>query len=150
LQAEIHQLHKDLQDAQNTSHSERERADVLERDLHQAKAQIESEVEARHILERRNLELSEDLKNLKERQSRVLALSEQTCAVEVMGQELSQVRLQAEEMKALEARNTSKVAQFVDEQATTTLRKLEEATFRSPWGTTLDIKGNHIISMADI
>jgi len=127
LQAEIHQLHKDLQNAQNTSHSERERADVLERDLYQARAQIESEVEARRILERRNLELSENLE--KERQSRVLALSEQTCAVEVMRQELSQVRLQAEEMKALEARNTSKVAQSVDEQATT-LRKLGEARAR--------------------
>jgi len=130
LQAEIHQLYKDLQDAHNTSHSERERADVLERDLYQARAQIESEVEARRILERRNLELSENLE--KERQSRVLALSdatEQTRAVEVTRQGLSQVRLQAEEMKALETRNTSKVVQFVDEQATT-LRKLEEGRAR--------------------
>ncbi|OJA17862.1 hypothetical protein AZE42_05905, partial [Rhizopogon vesiculosus] len=130
FQAEIHRLHSDLQGVELTSHSERERADVLERELHQAKAQIESEVAARRILERRNSELSEDLE--KERQARVLALAdatEQTRAVEVMRQELAQVRSQAEEMKALEARNAAKVAQLVEEQATT-LRKLEEARAR--------------------
>jgi autophagy-related protein 11 len=130
LQAEIHQLHSDLQSVELTSHSERERADVLERELHQAKAHIESEVAARRILERRNSELSQDLE--KERQSRVLALSdatEQARAVEMMRQELSQVRSQAEEMKALETRNASKVAQLVEEQATT-LRNLEDARAR--------------------
>ena len=130
LQAEIHRLHSDLQGVELTSHSERERADVLERELHQCKAQIESEVAVRRILERRNLELSEDLE--KERQARVLALTdatEQTRAVELMRQELAQVHSQAEEMKSLEARNASKVAQLVEEQATT-LRKLEEARAR--------------------
>jgi autophagy-related protein 11 len=130
FQAEIHRLHSDLQTTELTSHSEQERADVLERELHQAKAQIESEAAARRILERRNLELAQDLE--KERQNRVLALvdaTEQTRAVEVMRQELSQVRSQAEEMKALEARNASKIAQLVEEQATT-LRNLEAARAR--------------------
>lgn len=130
LQAEIHRLHSDLQTTELTSHSEQERADVLERELHQAKAQIESEVAARRILERRNLELAQDLE--KERQNRVLALvdaTEQTRAVEVMRQELSQVRSQAEEMKALETRNASKISQLVEEQATT-LRNLEAARAR--------------------
>ncbi|KAG1745295.1 putative peripheral membrane protein [Suillus lakei] len=130
FQAEIHRLHSDLQTTELTSHSERERADVLERELHQAKAQIESEVAARRILERRNLELAQDLE--KERRNHVLALAdatEQTRAVEVMRQELSQVRSQSEEVKALEARNASKVAQLVEEQATT-LRNLEAARAR--------------------
>lgn len=130
FQAEIHRLHSDLQTTELTSHSERERADILERELHQAKAQIESEVAARRILERRNSELAQDLE--KERQNRVLALvdaTEQTRAVEVMRQELSQVRSQAEEVKALEARNALKVAQLVEEQATT-LRNLEAARVR--------------------
>lgn len=130
FQAEIHRLHSDLQTTELTSHSERERVDILERELHQAKAQIESEVAARRILERRNSELAQDLE--KERQNRVLALvdaTEQTRAVEVMRQELSQVRSQAEEVKALEARNALKVAQLVEEQATT-LRNLEAARVR--------------------
>jgi autophagy-related protein 11 len=130
FQAEIHRLHSDLQTTELTSHSERERADILERELHQAKAQIESEVAARRILERRNSELAQDLEQ--ERQNRVLALvdaTEQTRAVEVMRQELSQVRSQAEEVKALEARNALKVAQLVEEQATT-LRNLEAARAR--------------------
>ncbi|KAG2117345.1 putative peripheral membrane protein [Suillus discolor] len=130
FQAEIHRLHNDLQTTELTSHSERERADILERELHQAKAQIESEVTPRRILERRNLELAQDLE--KERQNRVLALvdaTEQTRAVEVMRQELSQVRSQAEEVKALEARNASKIAQLVEEQGTT-LRNLEAARSR--------------------
>ncbi|KAG1902186.1 putative peripheral membrane protein [Suillus fuscotomentosus] len=120
----------DLQTTELTFHSERERADILERELHQAKAQIESEVAARRILERRNLELAQDLE--KERQNRVLALvdaTEQTRAVEVMRQELSQVRSQAEEVKALEARNASKISQLVEEQGTT-LRNLEAARSR--------------------
>ncbi|KAG2139502.1 putative peripheral membrane protein [Suillus cothurnatus] len=119
FQAEIHRLHSDLQTTELTSHSEQERADILEPKLH-----------ARRILERRNLELAQDLE--KERQNRVLALvdaTEQTRAVEVMRQELSQVRSQAEEMKALEARNASKIAQLVEEQATT-LRNLEAARAR--------------------
>ncbi|KAG2363479.1 putative peripheral membrane protein [Suillus spraguei] len=130
FQAEIHRLHSDLQTTELTSHSERERADVLERELHQAKAHIESEVAARRILERRNSELTQDLE--KERQNRVLALveaTEQTRAVEVMRQELLQVRSQAEEVKALEARNALKIAQLVEEQATT-LRNLEAARAR--------------------
>ncbi|KAG1736138.1 putative peripheral membrane protein [Suillus paluster] len=130
LQAEIHRVHSDLQATELTSHSERERADVLERELHQAKAQIESEAAARRILERRNLELAEDLE--KERRERVLALAdatEQTRMVEVMRQDLSQVRSQADEVKALEARNALKVAQLVEEQATT-LRNLEAARAR--------------------
>ncbi|KAG2142447.1 putative peripheral membrane protein [Suillus clintonianus] len=130
FQAEIHRLHSDLQTTEVTSHSERERADIMERELHQAKAQIESEAAARRILERRNLELAQDLE--KERQNRVLALAdatEQTRAVEVLRQELSQVHSQAEEVKALEARNASKVAQLVEEQATT-LRNLEAARAR--------------------
>ncbi|KAF8452166.1 hypothetical protein L210DRAFT_984032 [Boletus edulis BED1] len=38
-----------------------ERADSLERELHQAKAQIKSEVSAWWILEQQNLELAQDV-----------------------------------------------------------------------------------------
>ncbi|KAG1796751.1 uncharacterized protein HD556DRAFT_1467212 [Suillus plorans] len=120
----------DLQTTELTSHSERERADILEYELHQAKVQIESKVAARRILERCNLELAQDFK--KERQNRVLALvdaTEQTCAVEVMRQESSQVHSRAEEVKALEARNASKISQLVEEQGTT-LQNLEATRSR--------------------
>lgn len=130
FQAELHQLTQGVQNAENAVQSERERADTLERELRQAMAQIESEASARRILERRNEELTQDVE--KQRGERVRALgdaTEQARMADVLRQELAQVRAQAEEVKALEAKNAAKVHQLLEEQ-TMTLCNLEEARSR--------------------
>ncbi|KAG9313565.1 hypothetical protein JVU11DRAFT_5892 [Chiua virens] len=117
FQGEIHRLTKDIQNAELTAQSERERADALERELHQARAQIESEVSVRCILERRNTELAQDVEG--QRQERANALgdaTEQASVADALRQELAQVRAQAEEAKALEAKNAAKVNQLLEEQ----------------------------------
>ncbi|KAH7912199.1 putative peripheral membrane protein [Hygrophoropsis aurantiaca] len=130
LQAEIHRLNNDLQSAELSINAERERADSLERDLHQARAQAESEVAARRILERRNTDLSLDVENERQERARALAdATEQTKIADLLRQELAQVRSQAEEVKAWEEQNAAKVALLLEEQATT-LRNLEEARLR--------------------
>lgn len=130
LQAEIHRLKQDAQSAELTAQSERERADALERELHQAKAQIESEVSVRRILERRNSELAQDVEGQRRERSKALGdATEQARVADALRQELAQVRAQAEEVKALEAKNATKVNQLLEEQ-TTTLRNLEEARSR--------------------
>lgn len=130
FQAETHRLHKDVDKAELVAQSERERADALERELHQAKAQIESEVSVRRILERRNAELAQDMEG--QRRERAKALGDATSQARVadaLRQELAQVRVEAEEVNALEARNTAKVNQLLEEQLVT-LRDLEEARLR--------------------
>ncbi|KAH0835892.1 hypothetical protein J3R83DRAFT_9785 [Lanmaoa asiatica] len=118
-QAEIHRLHKDVEKAVLAVQSERERADALERELHQAKAQIESEVSVRRILERRNAELAQDVEG--QRRERAKALGDAT-------EQARCVRKQRK-VKTLEAKNAAKVNQLLEEQ-TATLRNLEEARSR--------------------
>ncbi|KAG6335512.1 hypothetical protein ID866_3584 [Astraeus odoratus] len=130
FQAELRKLKGDLKDGEVTLNSEHERVDTLERELHQARAQIESEAVARRILERRNAELVQDLDSQRHERSRALADAiEQAKAADLLRQELTQVRAQAEEVEALEAKNASRVSQLLEEQ-TTTLRNLEEARSR--------------------
>ena len=130
LQAEMHQLKQDVQNAELGAQSERERADALERELHQAKAQIESEVSVRRILERRNSELAQDVEGQRRERANALGdATEQARVADSLRQELAQVRAQAEEVKALEAKNAAKVNQLLEEE-TVTLRNLEEARSR--------------------
>lgn len=130
LQAEIRQLKQDVQNAELAAQSECERADALERELHQAKAQIESEVSVRRILERRNSELAQDVEGQRRERAKALGdATDQTRVADLLRQELAQVRAQAEEVKALEAKNAAKVNQLLEEQ-TMTLRNLEEARLR--------------------
>lgn len=130
FQADTNRLTKSVENADRATQSERERADALERELHQAKAQIESEVSVRRILERRNEELAQDVEA--QRRERVKALTdatEQARVADALRQELAHVRSQAEEVTALEAKNAVKVNQLLEEQ-TVTLRNLEEARSR--------------------
>lgn len=130
FQAELSKLSDGLQRAETTLRSERERMDALERELHQARAQIESEATARKVLERRNAELVQDVESQRYERSRALADAiEQAKAADMLRQELAQVRAQAEEVKALETKNAAKVAQLLEEQ-TTTLQNLEAARSR--------------------
>ncbi|KIK99177.1 hypothetical protein PAXRUDRAFT_569510 [Paxillus rubicundulus Ve08.2h10] len=131
FQAELHRLNDDLQSAQLLVNSEREKTNALERELYQAKAQIESEMAARRILERRNGELTQDLGTQRRERAKAMAdATEQGRMADTLRQELAQVHAQAEEVKVLEARNATKLTQLLEEQ-TVTLRNLEEARSRA-------------------
>lgn len=98
--------------------------------MHQARAQIESEVTVRRILEKRNAELVQDVENQRHDRSKALADAiEQAKVADILRQELAQVHSQAGEVKTLEAKNAAKVAELLEEQ-TRTLRNLEEARSR--------------------
>ena len=126
LKAEIAQLKEQLR----TPSSEHEQMERLERDLYQARAQLEAETTARRILEDRHKDLLSDVD--RQRQELGDALSEatnQTKAAEVLRQQLAQAREEAEEVRALEARNAAKIAKLLEDQDET-LRNLEQARAR--------------------
>ncbi|CAL1699479.1 unnamed protein product [Somion occarium] len=103
---------------------------ALERDLHSYKAHLESETTSRRILEQRNAELSSGADNQRSSLATALAeATERTKAAEVLRQELAQVRSEFEEVKSLESRNATKVANLLEEQANA-LRRLDEARSR--------------------
>ncbi|EGO03760.1 putative peripheral membrane protein [Serpula lacrymans var. lacrymans S7.3] len=130
LQAEIRRLNAVIQEKETSTDTEQERADSLERELRQARAQCESENSARRILEKHNAELSLDVENQRQEVARATVnAAEQTRLAELSRQELAQVRAEGEEVKALEAKNAAKMAQLLDDQATT-LRNLEDARAR--------------------
>ncbi|KAJ7785215.1 putative peripheral membrane protein [Mycena maculata] len=127
LQAQIHRLQGELREADATIASGRERA---ERELEQARAQGESERSARGIVEERCAQLSEDLESQRRELAGALAdATEQSRIADALRTELAQVRADFEDVKALEARNSDKVAALLEEQATN-LRILEEARAR--------------------
>jgi autophagy-related protein 11 len=126
LKSEIAHLKEQLR----TPSSDHEQVERLEQELRQARAQIETEVTSRRILEDRHKDL---LSNV-ERQQQELgdALSEatnQTKAVEILRQQLAQAREEAEEIRALEARNAAKITKILEDQDET-LRSLEQARSR--------------------
>ncbi|PFH49900.1 hypothetical protein AMATHDRAFT_62171 [Amanita thiersii Skay4041] len=130
LQIENQKLRADLNALEITSSEERDRADRQERELRQARAQIEGESTARRIVEERNADLSQSLENQRIELARALAdATEQTRAVEVLKQELARARAEAEEIKALEKRNEEKMQTLLREQAKH-LRELEETRSR--------------------
>ncbi|KAL4066994.1 hypothetical protein V8B97DRAFT_1874301 [Scleroderma yunnanense] len=123
FQADLRKLNSELKSSEDTLHSERERADLLERELREARMQIENEITARRVLE-------QDVENQRHDRSRALADAiEQAKAADMLRQELAQMRSQTEEVKALEAKNAAKISQLLEEQ-TKTLRNLEEARSR--------------------
>ncbi|TFK84892.1 hypothetical protein K466DRAFT_588523 [Polyporus arcularius HHB13444] len=123
LEAEIVQLRDSLQMSETARGQ-------LERDLHAARAQLESEAMSRRILEERNAEMSQEADAKRETLAIALAeATEQTRSAEVLRQQLTQVQSEYEAMKSLEARNAKKVSTLLEEQAKT-LRRLEEARAR--------------------
>ncbi|KAK7041445.1 oligomeric, coiled-coil, peripheral membrane protein [Paramarasmius palmivorus] len=130
LRGEIHRLKSDVQSFDQDATAERERANRLERELHQVRGQLESETTARRIKEERVVELLRDVDH--QREELVLALkdvTEQTRVSEALRQELAQIRAEFEDVKALEARNAEKVASLLEDQAKN-LKNLEEARSR--------------------
>lgn len=130
LQAEIQRLKSSTLNTNELVAREQERANDVERDLHHARAQIESETTARRILEERHAELSLDFGSQQKALSAALHdATEQTKAAEVLRQELVTVRAQFDEVKDLESRNARTAARLLEDQART-LRNLEEARAR--------------------
>ncbi|KZT07122.1 putative peripheral membrane protein [Laetiporus sulphureus 93-53] len=130
FQTEREALQSEIAQLKGTLLSETAARGQLERDLHSARAQLESEATSRRILEERNTELSSDAGGHRSSLARALAeATEQTRAAEVLRQELAQVRAEFKLVKALEKRNAGKVEALLEEQAST-LARLEEARRR--------------------
>ncbi|KAJ7635147.1 putative peripheral membrane protein [Roridomyces roridus] len=130
MQAQIHRLQGGLREAEATAVTERENAQVLERELEQARAHLESERSVRRIVEERNAHMGQDVTSQREDLAVALAdATEQSRVAEGLRAELGQVRADFDEVKKLEERNASKVAALLEEQAEN-LRKLEEARAR--------------------
>ncbi|KAI9458624.1 putative peripheral membrane protein [Lactarius psammicola] len=115
LKAEIDHLKEQLRSA-STDHEQTER---FERELRQARAQIDSEVTARRIMEDRHQDLLSNVERQRQELSEALAeATSQTKAAE-----------EAEEIRALETRNAAKIAKLLEDQDET-LRNLEQARAR--------------------
>ena len=123
LEQELAQLRSQLAESESARNG-------LEREVHTLKAKLESESNSRRIQEQQAGELSVEAS--KHRNDLATALAEATTqakAAEVLRQELTQARAEFEEVKALESRNSAKVANLLEEQAHA-LRRLDEARSR--------------------
>ncbi|KAG6837101.1 hypothetical protein H0H93_014705 [Arthromyces matolae] len=130
LQLDVQKLKAQLQEVTSTSSTEHELLGRLERDVHQARAQLDVEVNSRRIVEQRNNELQADVEKLRGELAQALAdATEQSRIAESVRQELTQVRSDFDDVKALETRNTEKVNTLLEDQAAH-LQKLEEARSR--------------------
>jgi autophagy-related protein 11 len=110
--------------------AEQQRSAKVERELQQARAQLENESIARRILEDRNGELSADISLQRKEIARALSdATEQAKEAEMLRQELARVREEFEEVKHLEQRNADKVAHLLEDQSNN-LKNLEEARAR--------------------
>jgi autophagy-related protein 11 len=109
---------------------EQERSDRLERELHQVRAQVDSELTARRVVEDRNVGLSADVEHQRAALAQALADATDCSKVaEELRRELAQVKAEFEDVKALESRNAEKVNNLLEEQAIN-LRNLEDSRSR--------------------
>lgn len=130
LQTQIHRLQTSAREAELNATTERERAERLERELQQVRAQMEGELGTRRIMEERNAQLGGELDVQRRELAGAMAdAAEQGRVAEGLRQELEQVRTDFEDVKALEARNAEKIARLLEDQADH-LRILEEARSR--------------------
>ncbi|KAH9171318.1 putative peripheral membrane protein [Lactarius sanguifluus] len=126
LKAEIDHLKEQLRSAS----SEHDQTEQFERELRQARAQIDSEVTARRIIDDRHQDLLSNVERQRQELSDALAeATSQTKVAEVLRQQLAQAREEAEEIRALEARNAAKIAKLLEDQDET-LRNLGQARAR--------------------
>lgn len=130
FQVEIATLKGNLQGVNSAVADEQERSGRLERELHQVRAQLESEMTARRIVEERNAELSADADRQRTALAQALAdATDQSRTAEQLRQELAQVKSEFEDVKALETRHAEKVNHLLHEQAIN-LTKLEDSRTR--------------------
>jgi autophagy-related protein 11 len=110
--------------------AERERSARLERELAEAKSQLETALSARRIVEERTMELSTEAAGRQHTLAEALAeATRRTREAEELRQELAQMRADFQDIKALEERSSQRITALVAEQAET-LRHLEEARVR--------------------
>lgn len=130
MQSEIARLKTQLSEVDNTSSGEQERADRLERELHHARGQVESEAAGRRIIDERHQQLLSEMASQKQELSKALAeATNQTKAAEVLRQQLAQAKAEFIEVKALEARNEERTTALLNDQAQN-LKRLEDARSR--------------------
>ncbi|KAF5390754.1 hypothetical protein D9757_004449 [Collybiopsis confluens] len=130
FRGQIHRLHADITEYSTESASERDRADRLERELHQVKAQLESESMARGILEKRLQDRTVDVDHQRGELERALAdATEQARISEMLRSELAQVRTEFADVKELEERNANRMKALLDDQEAN-LRRLDESRAR--------------------
>ncbi|KAK7048417.1 ATG11 domain-containing protein [Favolaschia claudopus] len=130
LQTEIYRLQAGIREADAGAVAEREKVERLHFELEEARSQLESELSGRRILEERNARLAGELDSRRVELAGALSdVSEQTRVADGLRQDLAQVQTDFEEVKELEARNSEKVANLLEEQAGQ-LRVLEEARSR--------------------
>lgn len=130
LQGEVHRLKSELGSTNESLQTERDRADRLERELHQVNAQLETGATARRLMQDRLSECLSDAEHRRKSLEDALAEgTEQSKVADHLRQELTQVQSEFTEVKALEARNSENLAALLNEQMVN-LRKLEEARGR--------------------
>ncbi|KAI0319256.1 putative peripheral membrane protein [Amylostereum chailletii] len=126
MEQEIAELRRQL----HSSAGEREHVGKLDRDLHQARAQLEGETTARRIMEDRHRDLLDNVDRQRLELTQALAeATNQTKTAEILRQQLTQARAEFEEVKALESRSSARLANLLEIQETTQ-RKFEEARSR--------------------
>ncbi|KAF8467125.1 autophagy-related protein 11-domain-containing protein [Russula ochroleuca] len=110
--------------------SSREHVERLERELRQARAQIETEATTPRIREDRHRDILSNVERQRQELSdALLEATNRTKAAEVLRQQLSRAREEAEEIRALEARNAARIMKLLEDQDET-LRSLEQARAR--------------------
>ncbi|KAJ4473012.1 putative peripheral membrane protein [Lentinula aciculospora] len=130
LKGEINRLQANVRDSGVETASERDRADRLERELHQVRAQLESESTSRRILDDRLQDHTADSDQQRAELQKALADATDHARVsEVLRSELAQVRAEFADVKSLEERNSNKMKALLDEQEAN-LRRLEESQAR--------------------
>jgi autophagy-related protein 11 len=118
LQTQIHHLQMSAREAELNTTAERERAERLERESQQVRAQMEGELGTHWIVEERNAQLGDELDVQRRELAGALAdAAEQGRVAEGLRQELKQVQMDFEDIKALEARNAEKIAHLLEDQA---------------------------------
>lgn len=123
LQDELARLRQQLEDADTAR-------DQSDRDLHALRAQLQSETASRRIQEQRNTELAGEAAEQRRKLAAALAqATDETRESELLRKELTQVRAEFEDVKALEQRNANKMNSLLEDQANA-LRRLEEARAR--------------------
>ncbi|TDL25201.1 putative peripheral membrane protein [Rickenella mellea] len=130
LHAEISRQKAELAESTSEAQVQRDRADGLERDLHVVRAQLDGDATARRVMEQRHQEQTRDVETMRQNLARALSdATDQAKIAEQLRQELVQSRAESEAVKTLEANNSEKIAQLLEDQAVT-LRNLEEARMR--------------------
>lgn len=130
LRSQLHALQSDVHQSSAAVSEERSRADRLERELHQARAQLELEANTRRMMEERYAEKSKEMATQTDELAKALSdATDHARIADALRQELGQVRAEFDDVKALEQRTSDKMASLLEEQSND-LRILEEARAR--------------------